>query len=408
MQVKSTRRTVHAVLGAVICVAGGIYDVSGGKPAAAVTAPVVAASAPAAVVPTIGVVESDGALFSTAGNDQRFRSLAAPVTAWAPNPGGAWEVATDGGVFARHAPYYGSLGGIRLAQPIVGMAATPDGRGYWLVASDGGIFAFGHAVFHGSLGRVHLTRPIVAMAATPDGRGYWLVASDGGIFAFGDAGFYGSLARVHLAQPIVAMTVNRSATGYWLMSGAGAVFAFGRAGFYGSVPSGSHVSAVSITGNSLGGYDTMTVDGKVWQFAYGRRPSVVSRQNIPAAYVAAANEQAAAAEAVTFALAQVGKPYVAGGSGPNVFDCSGLTSFAYGSAGIRLPRTAAQQFAALRHVSLAQARPGDLLFFYPGITHVGIYLGDGLMVDAPHSGASVRVEAFSPWFGPVMGVSRPA
>ena len=144
-----------------------------------------------------------------------------------------------------------------LNQPIVGMAATPDGHGYWLVASDGGIFTFGDAGFYGSTGaharstspssawpppptatatgwspptagsspsvtpastarpaRMHLNQPIVGMAATPDGHGYWLVASDGGIFTFGDAGFYGSTAGLTLARPIVAMSATSDGRGY--------------------------------------------------------------------------------------------------------------------------------------------------------------------------------------------------
>jgi hypothetical protein len=74
-----------------------------------------------------------------------------------------------------------------------------------LVASDGGIFSFGDAGFFGSTGALHLNQPIVGMAATPDGRGYWLVASDGGIFSFGDAAFFGSTGAIHLNQPIVGM-----------------------------------------------------------------------------------------------------------------------------------------------------------------------------------------------------------
>ena len=61
------------------------------------------------------------------------------------------------------------------------------------VASDGGLFAFGDAAFYGSMGGQHLNQPVVGLAATPDGRGYWEVASDGGLFAFGDATFYGSM-----------------------------------------------------------------------------------------------------------------------------------------------------------------------------------------------------------------------
>ena len=73
------------------------------------------------------------------------------------------------------------------------------------MASDGGIFSFGDAAFHGSMGGVPLNRPIVGMAATPDGKGYWLVASDGGIFSFGTAGFQGSAGGTVLDAPIVGM-----------------------------------------------------------------------------------------------------------------------------------------------------------------------------------------------------------
>ena len=109
--------------------------------------------------------------------------------------GGYWVVTSSGAVTSfGAAPYYGSLAGVALSAPVVGMAATPDGGGYWLVASDGGVFAFGDARFEGSTGGVRLAAPVVGMAATPDGGGYWLVASDGGIFSFGDAFFYGSAA----------------------------------------------------------------------------------------------------------------------------------------------------------------------------------------------------------------------
>ena len=76
------------------------------------------------------------------------------------------------------------------------------------MASDGGIFTFGDATFYGSTGGMHLNQPIVGMAATPDGKGYWLVASDGGIFAFGDAAFYGSTGSLKLNKPIVGMAAD--------------------------------------------------------------------------------------------------------------------------------------------------------------------------------------------------------
>jgi hypothetical protein len=107
--------------------------------------------------------------------------------------GGYWLVAADGGIFAFDAPFYGSMGGQPLNEPIVGMAAAPGGNGYWLVAQDGGIFSFGPgAHFYGSMGGQPLNEPIVGMAEDPATGGYWLVAADGGIFAF-DAPFYGSM-----------------------------------------------------------------------------------------------------------------------------------------------------------------------------------------------------------------------
>lgn len=119
-------------------------------------------------------------------------SAAPPVVGTAVTPGGHFDFAADGGVFAYgDARYQGSMGGQPLNEPIVGGAVDPATGGYWLVAADGGIFSFG-APFDGSAGGIDLARPIVGMASTPDGGGYWLLADDGGVFAFGDAGFFGS------------------------------------------------------------------------------------------------------------------------------------------------------------------------------------------------------------------------
>jgi hypothetical protein len=143
-------------------------------------------------------------------------------------------VASDGGVFAfGDAAFYGSMGGTPLNQPIVGIAAAPDGKGYWLVASDGGVFAFGSARFDGSIGRKPLNAPIVGMAAASSG--YWLVASDGGIFSFGQAPFEGSLGGQTLNAPIVGMASAPKGGGYWLAGADGGVFAFGDAAFHGSL-----------------------------------------------------------------------------------------------------------------------------------------------------------------------------
>jgi len=96
--------------------------------------------------------------------------------------------------------------------------------------------------------------------------------------------------------------------------------------------------------------------------------------------------------AVQFALAQQGKPYQWGGNGPDSFDCSGLTQQSYLRAGVVIPRVAADQQAALIPVSLDEAQPGDLVFFGYPATHVGMYIGNGNMVDAPYTGSVVRVE----------------
>ena len=91
-------------------------------------------------------------------------------------------------------------------------------RGYWLVAADGGIFTFGDAPFYGSTGGLRLNQPIVGMAATPDGGGYWLVAKDGGIFTFGDAGFYGSAGNLAPQRSPSSAWPPRpaeAATGWW-------------------------------------------------------------------------------------------------------------------------------------------------------------------------------------------------
>jgi hypothetical protein len=122
----------------------------------------------------------------------------------------------------------------RVASPVVGMAATPDGAGYWEVAADGGVFAFGGAGFSGSLGGQALNRPIVAMAATPDGAGYWLVAGDGGVFAFGDARYFGGTAGQTINGPVVTLAPTPDGGGYWLFGSDGTVYPFGDAVFHGN------------------------------------------------------------------------------------------------------------------------------------------------------------------------------
>jgi cell wall-associated NlpC family hydrolase len=100
-----------------------------------------------------------------------------------------------------------------------------------------------------------------------------------------------------------------------------------------------------------------------------------------------------AEKALAFARAQIGKPYVWGATGPDSYDCSGLTQAAWKAAGVSLPRTTWDQVNAGTTVSLSAAQPGDLVFFYEDLSHVGIYIGNGMMIHAPKPGAYVREES---------------
>ncbi|MGW3942309.1 NlpC/P60 family protein [Streptomyces phaeochromogenes] len=115
---------------------------------------------------------------------------------------------------------------------------------------------------------------------------------------------------------------------------------------------------------------------------------------------------AKADKALAFARAQIGKPYVWGASGPGSYDCSGLTQAAWKAAGVTLPRTTWDQVKAGTTVSVNSAQPGDLVFFYDDISHVGIYIGDGMMIHAPKPGAYVREESI--YYMPIHSVVRPA
>ncbi len=215
-----------------------------------------------------GVMSYCGAGFHGDVRDVRLAQQVVGIAA-TPTGGGYWMVARDGGIFSfGDAKFYGSTGGIRLAQPVVGMASTPSGRGYWLVASDGGIFAYGDARFYGSTGGIRLAQPVVGMASTPSGRGYWLVASDGGIFAYGDARFYGSTGGIRLAQPITSMATTDSGNGYWFVAKDGGVFAFGDAAFYGSTATmGLSQPVVGMaTAEGGSGYRVVTGDSSVYSF----------------------------------------------------------------------------------------------------------------------------------------------
>ncbi len=112
-----------------------------------------------------------------------------------------------------------------------------------------------------------------------------------------------------------------------------------------------------------------------------------------------------AAAAVKYAMAQVGKRYVYGAAGPNSFDCSGLTMRAWGAAGVSLPHSSASQMGSGMRVSESELIPGDLVFYYSPVSHVGIYIGNGLIVDAQNPRAGVKVSRLHSM--PYSGAVRP-
>ena len=109
--------------------------------------------------------------------------------------------------------------------------------------------------------------------------------------------------------------------------------------------------------------------------------------------------------ALAYAMAQVGDSYVWGAAGPNAFDCSGLTMMAWAQAGVALPHSSRMQFASGPRVAASDLRPGDLVFYYSPISHVSMYIGNGLIVDAANPGAGVRVADL--YSMPYVGAVRP-
>jgi peptidoglycan DL-endopeptidase CwlO len=112
-----------------------------------------------------------------------------------------------------------------------------------------------------------------------------------------------------------------------------------------------------------------------------------------------------ASAAIAYARSQLGKPYCYAGSGPACFDCSGLTMRAWGAAGVSMPHYSGAQYSMFPHVPLNAMQPGDLVFWGPGGSdHVGLYIGGGQMIAAPHTGDVVKIQAV---YGSPVGAARP-
>ena len=110
--------------------------------------------------------------------------------------------------------------------------------------------------------------------------------------------------------------------------------------------------------------------------------------------------------ALAWAVKQLGKPYVFGATGPGSFDCSGLTLGAWKAAGVSINRTSQAQFRNGQAVSKSDLQPGDLVFYYGGISHVALYVGNGTIIHAPHPGSSVKYAKLDSM--PFAGARRPA
>jgi hypothetical protein len=216
-------------------------------------------------------VEQGANYFAATGSSQTF-SLG-------PAPRGYWLVGSDGGIFSfGAAAFHGSMGGVWLQRPVVGITPTITRAGYWLVASDGGIFSFGDATFYGSIPGVglhpagsglpnSLNAPIVGMVPTVTRHGYFMVASDGGVFAFGDARFEGSCPGIGgCAGAAVAVMPDHTGNGYWLVTASGSVYAFGDATFYGT-PAPDSIPVVDAVATPDGhGYWLLYANGAVTSF----------------------------------------------------------------------------------------------------------------------------------------------
>ena len=162
-----------------------------------------------------------------------------------------------------------------------------------------------------------------------------------------------------------------------------------------------NLQAAIFAWNHSDGYVTDVLDQAARYAAGGTQ--VLAAQESPVCEQAGLGPKpaGAAGKVIAYAEAQTGKPYLWGATGPDAFDCSGLTMMAYRAAGITIPRTSQQQWAAGPRIPASRARPGDLVFFAgsdgtmtaPG--HVGIVTGHDTMIDSPMSGQVVHEESFS-------------
>jgi cell wall-associated NlpC family hydrolase len=373
----------------------------------------------------------DAPYFGSAGG----RPMAAPVVGIASTADGQgyWEMGGDGTVYALgDARPYGSapLGGP--SRHAVAITPTADGGGYWVVASDGSVYSFGDAVSYPAAspvppaGAVGLGQPVLhTLAGVP--QEYVMLGQEAAGTCPGlPWEILAAIAKVESNFGTSDLPGVRSGTNSAGAAGPMQMGIGGAAGrtFYaydhpvaadrsptprppGADPPSPYdpadalfAAARDLCTNGGGRPETLNTAILAYNHAQWYADEV---ETLAASYAGTSafslGTSPAMSSAVRLALSQIGVPYVWGGSTPGAgFDCSGLVKWAYGLSGIALPRTSYAQWAALPHLPAgAPLEVGDLLFFEPGPEgpgHVGIYIGGGLMVDAPHTGASVRVEPY--------------
>ncbi len=163
----------------------------------------------------------------------------------------------------------------------------------------------------------------------------------------------------------------------------------------GDLPTGS---VVALTGVTTNGVSQIIYDSTIrWVNSLYLTP-------IGTTYTVTGTPSAKAKAAVAFAMAQVGKKYAWGGTGPDAYDCSGLVLKAWAAAGVSLPRTSQQQYTVGTKVATANLQPGDIVFYYSGITHDGIYIGNGQIVHAANPSVGVTIDRVDSM--PIAGVRR--
>lgn len=303
---------------------------------------------------------------------------------------GYWLAGADGGVFSYgDAKFFGSMAGRPLNKPIVGIVSTADGNGYWLIGADGGVFAFGDAAAPSSnpLPGMKLNAPVVG-AARAGTSGLELTAGDGGVFALGGAPYLGSMAGQNLAKPVSGIAMKPGNGGYWLTARDGGVFAFGNTGFYGNAVSTS-CTAPPTSGSVIVQDATAIMNGHAepgwgggavpysWGGGHATNPGPSTGTCV--GYTGSVKPCPA--------KATVG------------VDCSGFArwvySLAYGHDVLGGGNTN-EELSRMNKVSAPA--PGDLVFYGSSVHdthHVGIYIGNGKMIDALKTGTHIEEDNVS-------------